>query len=95
MATPHTLNQLYFGALETFSGRPVAMRRKRGGRWVDLSYGEVASQVRDLSIGLLELGVRPGDRVAALCFAGGPPCRRRPLPLAKRGYSKNSLLMRM
>ncbi len=66
MATPHTLNELYFGSLEGFSSRPVAMRSKRAGRWVDLSYRDVATQVRDLSIGLLELGVRPGDRVAIL-----------------------------
>jgi long-chain acyl-CoA synthetase len=66
MTTPHTLNELYFGTLEAFSGRPVAMRSKRGGRWVDLSYGDVANQVWDLSLGLLELGVRPGDRVAIL-----------------------------
>ncbi len=66
MAIPHTLNQLYFGSLERFSSRPVAMRSKRGGRWVDLSYKDIANQVQDLSIGLLELGVRPGDRVAIL-----------------------------
>jgi long-chain acyl-CoA synthetase len=66
MAIPHTLNELYFGTLERFSSRPVAMRSKRGGRWVDLSYKDIADQVQDLSIGLLELGVRPGDRVAIL-----------------------------
>jgi long-chain acyl-CoA synthetase len=66
MATPHTLNELYFGTLEGFSSRPVAMRSKRAGRWVALSYAEVANQVQDLSIGLMELGVRPGDRVAIL-----------------------------
>src|SRR5512134_1849404 len=33
---------------------------------MDLSYQEVADQVQDLSVGLLELGVRPGDRVAIL-----------------------------
>ncbi|HEY7636611.1 MAG TPA: long-chain fatty acid--CoA ligase [Gemmatimonadales bacterium] len=66
MATPDTLNQLYFGTLERFSSRPVAMRSKRGGRWVDLSYSEVAHRVQDLSLGLLELGVQPGDRVAIL-----------------------------
>ncbi|MBA3521129.1 MAG: AMP-binding protein, partial [Gemmatimonadales bacterium] len=42
------------------------MRAKRNGQWVDLSYRELGQQVRDLSIGLLELGVRPGDRVAIL-----------------------------
>src|ERR671935_1907520 len=66
MATPDTLNQLYFGTLERFGSRPVALRSKRAGRWMDLSYRDVASQVQDLSIGLLELGVRPGDRVAIL-----------------------------
>jgi long-chain acyl-CoA synthetase len=44
----------------------VALRAKRGGRWVDIGYREMAEQVQDLSVGLLELGVRPGDRVAIL-----------------------------
>jgi long-chain acyl-CoA synthetase len=44
----------------------VAFRAKRAGRWVDIGYGEVADQVQDLSIGLQELGVRRGDRVAIL-----------------------------
>jgi long-chain acyl-CoA synthetase len=66
MAIPKTLNELFFGSLDSFTRRPVALRSKRGGRWVDLSYQDVASQVQDLSIGLLELGVRPGDRVAIL-----------------------------
>ncbi len=44
----------------------MALRAKRGGRWVDIGYREMAEQVQDLSVGLLELGVRPGDRVAIL-----------------------------
>jgi long-chain acyl-CoA synthetase len=52
--------------MERFGNRPVALRAKRGGRWVDIGYREMAEQVQDLSIGLLELGVRPGDRVAIL-----------------------------
>jgi long-chain acyl-CoA synthetase len=42
------------------------MRAKEGGRWVELSYRELSDRVRHLSLGLLELGVRPGDRVAIL-----------------------------
>lgn len=42
------------------------MRSKRDGRWADLSYQALADRVQDLSIGLLELGVSPGDRVALL-----------------------------
>ena len=44
----------------------MAVRAKRGGQWLDLSYPELADRVQDLSLGLLELGIRPGDRVAIL-----------------------------
>ena len=64
--TPQTLNELYFGVVERNQARPVAMRCKRQGRWVDLSYRELADRVHDLSTGLLDLGVKPGDRVAIL-----------------------------
>ncbi|MEO7985189.1 MAG: long-chain fatty acid--CoA ligase [Gemmatimonadales bacterium] len=44
----------------------MALRSKREGRWTDLSYRELADRVQDLSVGLIELGVAPGDRVALL-----------------------------
>jgi long-chain acyl-CoA synthetase len=44
----------------------VALRSKRAGRWADISYRDMAERVQDLSIGLQELGVRRGDRVAIL-----------------------------
>jgi long-chain acyl-CoA synthetase len=52
--------------VDRYAERPVALRIKRDGRWVDLSYREVADQVQDLGLGLLELGIGPGDRVAIL-----------------------------
>src|SRR4051794_22810990 len=64
--TPRTLNELYFGTVERCRSRPVAVRAKRRGDWFALSYGELAGRVQDLSLGLLELGLRPGDRVAIL-----------------------------
>ncbi len=44
----------------------MALRAKRAGRWVGIGYRDMAERVRDLSIGLQELGVRHGDRVAIL-----------------------------
>jgi long-chain acyl-CoA synthetase len=44
----------------------VAVRAKRNGEWFALSYGQLADRVQDLSLGLLELGIQPGDRVAIL-----------------------------
>lgn len=66
MSTPRTLNEIFFGAMERSASRPVAMRVKRNGAWTALSYKELKEQVHAFSIGLLELGVRPGDRVAIL-----------------------------
>jgi long-chain acyl-CoA synthetase len=42
------------------------MRVRRDGRWTDLSYRGLAEQVQAASIGLRELGLRDGDRVAIL-----------------------------
>ena len=64
--TPDTLNQLYFGTQDRFGTRSAALRTKRDGKWVALSYGDLAERVQDLSIALLELGLVPGDRVAIL-----------------------------
>ncbi len=66
MATAHTLTELLFGALDRFGARPVALRAKQGGVWVELSNRDLADRIQDLSLGLLELGLRPGDRVAIL-----------------------------
>jgi long-chain acyl-CoA synthetase len=42
------------------------MRIRREGRWAPLGYGELAERVQAASIGLQELGVLDGDRVAIL-----------------------------
>ncbi|HXI20321.1 MAG TPA: long-chain fatty acid--CoA ligase [Gemmatimonadales bacterium] len=64
--TPRTLNELFFGCIDRFGGRPVAMRVKRDGAWRDISYPEFREQVQSLAAGLRELGVEPGSHVAIL-----------------------------
>jgi len=64
--SPTTLNELYFGALDRFLQRPVVMRRKIDGRWIDLSYRGLADQVKETAFGLTALGITTGDRVAIL-----------------------------
>jgi long-chain acyl-CoA synthetase len=46
--------------------RPVAMRVRRDGRWTELPYRGLAEQVQAASVGLRELGLHDGDRVAIL-----------------------------
>jgi long-chain acyl-CoA synthetase len=52
--------------VQAFASRPVAMRIRRGGRWTELSHLELAERVHDACLGLRELGLREGDRVAIL-----------------------------
>jgi long-chain acyl-CoA synthetase len=66
MAAPRTLNELFFGGLDRFGTRPVAMRVKRGDAWVDISYADVLERVQCVAAGLRELGVQPGSNVAIL-----------------------------
>ena len=42
------------------------MRVRRDGRWTGLSYRQLAEQVQAASVGLRELGLRDGERVAIL-----------------------------
>ena len=66
MAEPRTLNELFFQAMDRFADRPVVMRVKREEHWAALSYQDLLEQVHATSLGLLELGVQRGNRVAIL-----------------------------
>src|SRR3954452_9385164 len=53
-------------AAERYGEQPAA-RFKRDGAWCDVSYTELAETVSEIARGLIDLGLRPGDRVALLC----------------------------
>ncbi len=65
-AAPATLNELFFGAMDTFAARPAALRTKLGGTWTDISYHDLLERVQATAAGLRELGISAGDRVAIL-----------------------------
>ncbi len=44
----------------------VALRRRRGDTWVDVSAKEFAGEVTDVAKGLLAVGIEAGDRVAVM-----------------------------
>jgi long-chain acyl-CoA synthetase len=47
-------------------GGSAALRHKVGDEWVDVSYDELVRTVREIALGLVDLGIRQGDRVAIL-----------------------------
>jgi long-chain acyl-CoA synthetase len=52
-------------AVRKYGDKP-AQRYKRGEEWLDSSYTELGDAVREISLGLIELGVEPGDKVSIL-----------------------------
>jgi long-chain acyl-CoA synthetase len=47
-------------------GKRDALNHKRGGQWVNISGEDFLRRVRHITLGLSELGIRAGDRVALL-----------------------------
>ncbi|MBV9424568.1 MAG: long-chain fatty acid--CoA ligase [Solirubrobacterales bacterium] len=60
-----TVAALPGSAAERFEAR-VAARYKVGDEWRELSYGEVGRQIDEIALGLIELGIEPGDRICLL-----------------------------
>src|ERR671917_2034115 len=47
-------------------GDKAAQRYKVGDEWVDSSYAELGEAVREVALGLIDLGVEPGDKISIL-----------------------------
>jgi len=59
-----TLTQLFFTTVDRHAGLPAAFRSKVGGAWVSITHRETRERVQAISLGLRELGIQPGDKVA-------------------------------
>src|SRR5919199_2842788 len=47
-------------------GDQTAQRFKVGDEWNDVSYAELGEIVREISLGLVDLGLEPGDKISIL-----------------------------
>ncbi len=59
-----SLGHLLLRAAERYEG--TALRYKRDGRWVDISYPAFGAAAREIARGLVALGIESGDHVAIL-----------------------------
>jgi long-chain acyl-CoA synthetase len=60
-----TIADLMGRAAERFGGR-VAVLHKVDGAWREVTYAEVGAIVREIGLGLVDLGLEPGERVCIL-----------------------------
>src|ERR1700733_14233552 len=63
--TERTIADLLPNAVASF-GEHVAIRRKREGEWLDVTYAELGEIVGEIALGLIDLGIQPGERVCIL-----------------------------
>ena len=61
-----TIADLMVRAAGQFADR-VAVRHKVDGDWCDVTFAEVGEIVREIGLGLIDLGIAPGERVSLLC----------------------------
>jgi long-chain acyl-CoA synthetase len=61
-----TIADLMVRAAGQFADR-VAVRHKVDGDWRDVTFAEVGEIVREIGLGLIDLGIAPGERVSLLC----------------------------
>ncbi len=65
-ASPRTLTELFFDAVDRYANHAAAFRYKADGVWRDVTHSEAAARVQALSLGLRELGLGAGEKVAIL-----------------------------
>src|ERR1700736_412609 len=47
-------------------GESTAIRYKREGSWHDVSYSQLGEIVQEIGLGLIDLGLQPGERICIL-----------------------------
>jgi long-chain acyl-CoA synthetase len=62
----NTLADLFPAAVEKHGPKRAVLYKDDGGQWVSKTYTEVGEIVRKLSLGLIDLGIEKGDKVAIL-----------------------------
>src|SRR5581483_4784224 len=65
-ASNRTIARAAANAADRFADR-VAVRSKHGEEWQDRTFAEVSEIVDEIALGLIALGLEPGDRVSLLC----------------------------
>ncbi len=67
MSNPNTIPQFWLANVDKFRGTgKIAVRQKELGIWQSHTWDQEYIQVRDFCLGLVEMGLRPADRVAIL-----------------------------
>ena len=61
-----TIPKLFLQQAERYGKDRVAMREKEYGIWRPLTWDDYLRNVREIALGLISLGLKPGDKVSMI-----------------------------
>ncbi len=64
---PQTLPSLLVKNAERFGNNRIALREKEFGIWQSVTWQQYLEHVRDFSLGLISLGLNPGETLGIIC----------------------------
>lgn len=70
MSDPRTLSELFLSSIKKYGTKRAALRHIVDGEWRDVSHQELARKVKLTALGIRELGIDPGSRIAILSSNG-------------------------
>jgi long-chain acyl-CoA synthetase len=62
-----TIAQLFVAKAQQYGSRKVALREKAYGIWQEVTWQQYEEHVRTICLGLVQLGLQRGDKVAVIC----------------------------
>ena len=62
-----TIPQLFVAKARQYGSGKVALREKAYGIWQEVTWQQYYEHVRALCLGLTQMGLQPGDRLAIIC----------------------------
>lgn len=70
MSDPRTLTELFLSAVRKYGTKRAALRHIVDGKWRDVTHQELARKVKLTALGIRELGIERGSRIAILSSNG-------------------------
>ncbi len=70
MSYPRTLTELFLDSVRRYGTKRAALRHIEDGVWRDISHQDLARRVKLTAIGIRDLGIKPGEKIAILATNG-------------------------
>lgn len=61
-----TIPEMFINVCNRYGDKRTAFKHKKSGQWIEVNHSELRVEVEKFALGLLNLGIRPGDRIGLI-----------------------------